>query len=541
MTALAKVLLSETLTAVILHLLPLLERPELTYRIGVIEALSCLATSLAVEIIPYIVLLVVPVLGRMSDSNQEVRLAATFTFATLVKLMPLGEGIPDPVDMPESLRTKKQDEKNFLNQLLNSKEADKYELKVPIMAELRSYQEAGINWLGFLHKYKLHGILCDDMGLGKTLQTICLLANHHETSRAQGGQICQSLVVCPTTLGGHWKEEINRFVTSKFLNPFLYIGNLSSRLLLRSEIPKHNVIITSYDIVRNDIEFFSTIQWEYLILDEGHVIKNTKSKTSMAVRKLSSKHRLILSGTPIQNSKSDFYNLCWIIGIKFGGGKDEVPILKRTKKEVGIMIPDITLNLEAVSWKNENEMKLSSCIHGVIELWSLFDFLMPGYLGTEKQFMHRYARPILNSKESKCSIKDQEVGVLAMEALHRQTLPFILRRVKEDVLKDLPPKITQDYYCDLSPIQTSLYEDFDKSMLREGDEMRSSSSDDSQSKKSLHPNVFKAMQYLKKVCNHPKLVLSQEHPLYPALVTSNLEADQDASGYLKDIGKFGQL
>ena len=479
MTALAKVLLSETLTAVILHLRPLLERPELTYRIGVIEALSCLATSLAVEIIPYIVLLVVPVLGRMSDSNQEVRLAATFTFATLVKLMPLGEGIPDPVDMPESLRTKKQDEKNFLNQLLNSKEADKYELKVPIMAELRSYQEAGINWLGFLHKYKLHGILCDDMGLGKTLQTICLLANHHETSRAQGGQICQSLVVCPTTLGGHWKEEINRFVTSKFLNPFLYIGNLSSRLLLRSEIPKHNVIITSYDIVRNDIEFFSTIQWEYLILDEGHVIKNTKSKTSMAVRKLSSKHRLILSGTPIQN--------------------------------------------------------------GVTELWSLFDFLMPGYLGTEKQFMHRYARPILNSKESKCSIKDQEVGVLAMEALHRQTLPFILRRVKEDVLKDLPPKITQDYYCDLSPIQTSLYEDFDKSMLREGDEMRSSSSDDSQSKKSLHPNVFKAMQYLKKVCNHPKLVLSQEHPLYPALVTSNLEADQDASGYLKDIGKFGQL
>ena len=465
-------MLSETLTAVVLHLLPLLEHTELTFRLGVIETLSCLATNLTVDIIPYIVLLVVPVLGRMSDTNQEVRLAATFTFATLVKLMPLGESVPDPVDMPNSLLAKKKEEKNFLNQLLNSKNAERYELKVPIKAELRSYQESGINWLGFLHKYKLHGILCDDMGLGKTLQTICLLANHHNNTRAQG---CQSLVICPTTLGGHWREEINRFVGNEFLNPFLYIGNSSLRSALRLQIPKHNVIITSYDIVRNDIEFFSTIQWDYLILDEGHVIKNTKSKTSMAVRKLSSKHRLILSGTPIQN--------------------------------------------------------------GVTELWSLFDFLMPGYLGTERQFMHRYARPILNSKESKCSIKDQEVGVLAMEALHRQTLPFILRRVKEDVLKDLPPKIIQDYYCDLSPIQTSLYEDFDKSALKGEDEIRSNASDDSQPKKNLHPNVFKAMQYLKKVCNHPKLVLSPEHPLYPLLVEGHHGSNQDPAEYLKDIGE----
>ena len=113
---------------------------------------------------------------------------------------------------------------------------------------------------------------------------------------------------------------------------------------------RHSVVITSYDIVRNDIEFLGGLSWNYLVLDEGHVIKNTKSKTSQAIRKLTAQHRLILSGTPIQNS--------------------------------------------------------------VVELWSLFDFLMPGYLGSEKQFMHRYARPILASRDGKCSLKEQEAGVL---------------------------------------------------------------------------------------------------------------------------------
>lgn len=99
----------------------------------------------------------------------------------------------------------------------------------------------------------------------------------------------------------------------------------------------------------------------------------------------------------------------------------------------------------------------------VLELWSLFDFLMPGFLGTEKQFAVKFSRPILNSRESKSSLKDQEAGVLAMESLHRQVLPFLLRRNKQDVLTDLPPKITQDLLCELSPLQERLYEDFSKS------------------------------------------------------------------------------
>merc|ERR1711892_1552354 len=201
-------------------------------------------------------------------------------------------------------------------------------------------------------------------------------------------------------------------------------------------IPHHNLIITSYDIVRNDFEFFGSIKWNYLVLDEGHIIKNTKSKTAITIRQLVASHRIILTGTPIQN--------------------------------------------------------------GVIELWALFDFLMPGYLGSEKQFTARYARPILNSRDAKSSAKDQEAGALAMESLHRQTLPFILRRVKEDVLSDLPPKITQDYYCELSPLQTQLYEDFTKSQAGQTNNKEASPP-------SANTHVFQALQYLKKVCNHPKL------------------------------------
>jgi len=273
----------------------------------------------------------------------------------------------------------------------------------------------------------------------------------------------RSLVVCPATLGGHWVEEIRKFVDN--LSPFLYMGTLTARVGLRPEMLRHSVVITSYDIVRNDIEFLGGLSWNYLVLDEGHVIKNTKSKTSQAIRKLTAQHRLILSGTPIQNS--------------------------------------------------------------VVELWSLFDFLMPGYLGSEKQFMHRYARPILASRDGKCSLKEQEAGVLAMEALHRQTLPFILRRVKEDVLKDLPPKITQDYYCDLSPLQTQLYEDFAAKQSRYGEEAAAQST-----------HIFQALQYLKKVCNHPKLVLTKEHPLFDAAVRSHLAGNV---GNLLDISHSAKL
>ncbi|PNF40724.1 hypothetical protein B7P43_G00685 [Cryptotermes secundus] len=431
-------------------------------RQGAVEALASVAEKLQFSIVPYIVLLVVPLLGCMSDQNQPVRLMATHCFATLIQLMPLDGGIPNPPNLTPELIEQKGRERKFLEQLLNPKSIEDYKIPVPIKAELRSYQQSGVNWLAFLNKYKLHGILCDDMGLGKTLQSICILAGDHyfrtqqyKKTKSPDSIPLPSLVICPPTLTGHWVYEIEKFMSKAYLNPLQYIGTPAEREKLRSKVACYNLVVASYDIVRKDIDFFSSIKWNYCILDEGHIIKNGKTKSSKAIKQLTANHRLILSGTPIQNN--------------------------------------------------------------VLELWSLFDFLMPGFLGTEKQFTARYSRPILASRDPKSSPKEQEAGVLAMEALHRQVLPFLLRRIKEDVLEDLPPKITQDYYCELSPLQEQLYEDFARSYAHQSlQETLAHTAQSGTIQGNTH--IFQALRYLQNVCNHPKLVLSPRHPEYDKVV-----------------------
>ncbi|CAN8008171.1 unnamed protein product, partial [Ixodes pacificus] len=448
-------------------------------RQGALEALACVIESLGLLVVPYIVLLLVPVLGRMSDPDPQVRLMATHCFAALVRLMPLDGGVGESPDLPKELRERRASEKHFLEQLMNAKYADNFEVPVPIGAQLRSYQQEGVNWLAFLNKYRLHGILCDDMGLGKTLQSICILASdhYHREQQYQEGERpdakpLPSLVVCPPTLTGHWVYEVEKFVSSRYLNPLHYTGPPTERLRLQGRAHKHNLVVASYDIVRNDIDFFGAISWNYCILDEGHIIKNGRTKLARAMKQLQANHRLILTGTPIQNQ--------------------------------------------------------------VLDLWSLFDFLMPGFLGTERQFAARFSKPILQSRDAKSSSKEQEAGVLAMESLHRQVLPFLLRRVKEDVLQDLPPKILQDYYCELSPLQVQLYEDFARSRAKKSlDETVEARGDGSHAM----PHVFQALQYLRKVCNHPKLVLNAQHPEYERIHAS-LEQNKTP---LSDIGHAAKL
>lgn len=413
-------------------------------RQGAAEALACLVESLGVGVVPYAVLLVVPLLGRMSDQNQAVRLTCSATFATLVQLMPLD---PGAIGDPPLLGEEKAQERHFLEQLLNPRSIPDTKLPVSVSAELRAYQHQGLNWLAFLNRYRLHGVLCDDMGLGKTLQTLCMLAtDHYHHPHAS-----PSLVVCPPTLTGHWVYEAEKFFKPQDLSALQYAGPPPEREKLRPRVSRYRLVVASYDIVRKDIEFFEAIQWNYCVLDEGHVIKNGKTKSAKAAKRLRAYHRLILSGTPVQND--------------------------------------------------------------VLELWSLFDFLMPGFLGSEKQFAARYSRPILASREPKAGAKDQEAGALAMEALHRQVLPFLLRRNKEDVLQDLPPKITQDYYCDLSPLQRTLYEDF---RTRHSASLAGSAPANNPS----GTHVFQALRYLRNVCNHPKLVLTPRHPQYLSVCAS---------------------
>ncbi|XP_050390117.1 TATA-binding protein-associated factor 172 [Patella vulgata] len=328
-------------------------------RQGASEALANIIELLGIDILPYIVLLVVPILGCMCDQNEAVRLMATHCFANMIRLLPLEAGIPDPPEMNAEMIERKEKQREFLEQLLDGSKIECYKITVDIKAELRKYQQDGVNWLGFLNKYKLHGILCDDMGLGKTLQSICILATDH------------------------YHRDTKHKVSS------IYFYSVSSQM------------------------------------------DQLQKKLSRAVKQLTCNHRLILSGTPIQNN--------------------------------------------------------------VLDLWSLFDFLMPGFLGTEKQFQARYGKPIIQSRDAKSTTKDQEAGALAMEALHRQVLPFVLRRLKEDVLQDLPPKIIQDYYCDLSPLQVELYEDFARSRARNDIDETVTSQDGKEKKSQAPTHIFQTI------------------------------------------------
>ncbi|KAL5612663.1 hypothetical protein BROUX41_004242 [Berkeleyomyces rouxiae] len=452
LATICSVITVQGMTALVEKVLPSISNPvDLHYRQGATEVIYHLIAVMGDGILPYVIFLIVPVLGRMSDSDNDIRLIATTSFATLVKLVPLEAGIPDPPGLSEELLKGRDRERTFISQLLDPKKVEAFKIPVAIKAELRSYQQEGVNWLHFLNKYHLHGILCDDMGLGKTLQTICIVSSdHHQRAEefaktgAPDVRRLPSLIVCPPTLPGHWLQELKNY--APFLSAVAYVGSPAERRAMQGKLEGHDIVITSYDVCRNDIGFLDRSTWNYVVLDEGHLIKNPRAKITLAVKKLASNHRLILTGTPIQNN--------------------------------------------------------------VLELWSLFDFLMPGFLGAEKVFHDRFSKPIGASRHAKASSKEQEAGALAIEALHKQVLPFLLRRLKEEVLNDLPPKILQNYYCDMSDLQKKLFEDFVKTQGKKIHEEAAKEDKDSKQ------HIFQALQYMRKLCNSPALVLKPGHRSY---------------------------
>ncbi|XP_014493831.1 TATA-binding protein-associated factor BTAF1 isoform X1 [Vigna radiata var. radiata] len=456
-TSLAQSMTVKVMGAVVENAIPMLEDSSSVYaRQGAGMLISFLVQGLGVELVPYAPLLVVPLLRCMSDCDQSVRQSVTHSFAALVPLLPLARGLPQPIGLGEGVSRNAED-LQFLEQLLDNSHIEDYKLCTELKVTLRRYQQEGINWLAFLKRFKLHGILCDDMGLGKTLQASAIVASDIAEHRSTIGNedLLASLIICPSTLVGHWAFEIEKYIDVSVISSLQYVGSAQERILLRDQFCKHNVIITSYDVVRKDVDFLGQLLWNYCILDEGHIIKNAKSKVTLAVKQLKAQHRLILSGTPIQNN--------------------------------------------------------------IMDLWSLFDFLMPGFLGTERQFQAAYGKPLLAARDPKCSAKDAEAGVLAMEALHKQVMPFLLRRTKDEVLSDLPEKIIQDRYCDLSPVQYKLYEQFSGSRVKQEmssivttNESAAPEGSGTSTKASSH--VFQALQYLLKLCSHPLLVTGEKIP-----------------------------
>lgn len=242
-----------------------------------------------------------------------------------------------------------------------------------VKATLRPYQEEGVKWINYLYENNLGGCLADDMGLGKTLQTISMLVRIYPKTKTP------TLIVMPRSLIFNWNSEIAKF--APHLKAYTYYGTTRNM----DEAMKHQVILTTYAIVRNDIEQFKDLSFHYIILDESQNIKNVSAQATQAVMLLRSKHRLALSGTPIENN--------------------------------------------------------------LTELYSLFRFLNPAMFGSLDDFNRQYTYPIQRDD-------DKEV----MAALRRKIFPFMLRRLKKDVLDDLPERIDQKLYVEMEPSHAALYE-----------------------------------------------------------------------------------
>jgi TATA-binding protein-associated factor len=423
-------------------------------RRGAAAVASELVEQLGPALAPFCVLLLVPLMGRMSDPVDRTREMATKSFAALVPLLPLARGRAPPATLTAAQRQRSESDGTFLEALLDNTKVEDFVLPFECRRVLRPYQQEGVNWLAFLRRFKLHGALCDDMGLGKTLQSTCILAATVVERRRAGLPFLPALVVCPPTLVGHWAHEINEYVAESTLKPLEYHGSPADRAALRPRIERGDadVVIMSYDSLRADADALLTNRsWCYCILDEGHAIRNPKSRVTQAVKRVRAENRLLLSGTPIQND--------------------------------------------------------------VVELWSLFDFLMPGFLGTEKEFRRAYGVAAARSAAAKKGGGLTEQGALATGRLHKQVMPFVMRRTKDEVLKDLPPKIIQDVYVDLSPMQKRLYDAFEGSAAKTDVEAVVKGAGGAEAGGGAEggsgggtAHVFQALQYLRKLCSHPRLV-----------------------------------
>jgi len=296
-----------------------------------------------------------------------------------------------------------------------------------IKAVLRPYQIDGIHWLERLRCMYLNGILADDMGLGKTLQAIVAIAQN-----CQSANKAPSLVVCPTSLIYNWQEEFSKFFP-KAKTVVIDDAPLQRKKLI-SNINDYDVAITSYTLLQKDIEYYQDVQFAYAILDEAQHIKNRGTRNAKSAKMLKSAYKLILTGTPIENS------------------------------------------LE--------------------ELWSLFDFLMPGFLSTFDRFVEKYLRV------------SGEVHSKNMEYLKKKVTPFILRRMKGDVLKELPAVSEIVYHCQLSEIQRQLYKSYVKTAK---EELVKLVAKEGFEKVQIH--VLATLTRLKQICCHPAIFAKEQAEL----------------------------
>ncbi len=306
-----------------------------------------------------------------------------------------------------------------------AREFSSAEFTVPADLEdiLRDYQTEGFRWLKAISEYGFGGILADDMGLGKTIQTIALLMSDKQDRIDKGLPPMPSLIVCPSSLCLNWQSEIEKFGSGLVCTAA--DGNADNRSRILAEYQNSDIIVTSYDLLKRDIQLYDELHFRFVIIDEAQYIKNHSTQSAKSVKSVDGQVRLALTGTPVENS--------------------------------------------------------------LAELWSVFDFIMPGYLFNYTDFKRRYEQPIVKENSDK-----------ALDSLRRMTAPFILRRLKRDVLSELPEKNEVVLTAAMEGEQRKLY---DAEVSRLKAMLTDSRSDSGQGKM----EILAELTRLRQICCDPSL------------------------------------
>lgn len=291
---------------------------------------------------------------------------------------------------------------------------------------LRNYQKNGYRWLKTLLHYGFCGILADDMGLGKTLEVLSLLLSEKESRGS-----LKTLVVCPSSLVLNWENEAKKFAPT--LSTIAVIGSAEERAEKIARSDAYDMTITSYELLKRDLEAYRDTVFDFEIVDEAQYIKNFRTQNAKAVKAVTAKNRLALTGTPIENS--------------------------------------------------------------LAELWSIFDFLMPDFLFSYSHFKKFYETPVVKEKEQ-----------AALEELRKMVSPFILRRLKKDVLKELPEKTETVIYSRFDDEQEKIYA---ANIAEMREELERDMQDGELSKNHFH--ILAMLTRLRQICCHPELVYDNYH------------------------------
>lgn len=289
---------------------------------------------------------------------------------------------------------------------------------------LRDYQKTGYKWLKTLDIYKFGGILADDMGLGKTLQVIALLKSELNSKSKN-----TSIVVCPSTLVLNWKAEIEKWCNE--VKVLIIRGTADERKEKLNDYKNFDLIITSYDLLKRDVENYENMKFKYIIADEAQYIKNSTTQNATALKSLKGEVKFALTGTPIENS--------------------------------------------------------------IAELWSIFDFIMPGYLYNYNKFKKKFEGPILKEEDTEALIR-----------LKKLISPFILRRVKKDVLTELPEKNITVMKNEMESEQEKIYLSYLAQTKKEiAEELSDSTFEKSKFK------ILMLLTRLRQICCHPSLFIEK--------------------------------